>query len=129
MIHYRAMRKTAALLLAILFVLLAPAPSARCAAEIEPAGSPYRKIQRGFLNIALSPFEMSHHLAEMKKYDETALPSWTLGIVNGWVGMINRILVGSYEIVTAPIPLPRDYAPVMQPEFTWEYLQEPAKEK
>jgi hypothetical protein len=34
-----------------------------------------------------------------------------------------RELVGAYELVTSPIPVPAGYAPVMRPEYPWEHLQ------
>lgn len=99
------------------------------AAELAAPGTPARKLQRGFLNVALSPAEISNEIMKFKK-TETALPSWIAGMAIGIPKMITRSAVGIYEMVTAPLPVPSGYEPVMKPEFTWEYtkpLQEPSE--
>ena len=92
-------------------------------AEIAAEGTLARKMQRGFLNIALSPLELSHELAKAKKDYGPDIPGWIPGFLTGTVRTACRMGVGAYELITLPLPLPRDYAPVMQPEFTWEYLE------
>lgn len=96
-------------------------------AEIAAEGSMARKMQRGFLNIALSPIEISHHLGKARKEAGPDVPDWILGSLNGVVHMACRSVVGAYELITVPLPLPRDYVPVMQPEFAWEYLPDEEK--
>lgn len=108
------------LLMLVLISSLSITPSAT-AAELAPSGTPARKIQRGFLNIALSPIEVSNEIVKLKKA-ELALPSWTIGIIRGSCTMTARALVGAYEILTFPVSLPADYAPVINPEFAWDYL-------
>ena len=76
--------------------------------------------------MALSPIEISNQLAKEKKND-TIPPSWLTGFGRGAVFMVGRALVGVYEIVTAPIPYPKDYQPVLYPEFAWEHLPEEPK--
>lgn len=93
-------------------------------AEIAAEGTMARKMQRGFLNIALSPIELSNELAKAQKEAGPDVPGWILGLLNGTVRTACRMGVGAYELITLPLPLPRDYAPVMRPEFTWEYLEE-----
>ncbi len=90
-------------------------------AEIAPEGTIRRKMQRGFLNIALSPMEISHEVVNTQKYD-SALPTWIAGLIKGSAKAFGRVFVGAYEIVTLPIPAPRHYAPVLQPEFPWDLL-------
>ena len=107
-------------LLGVVVVLLAFAVSLR-AAEIENEGTPQRKLQRGFLNVALSPLEISNELAKEKKND-TFPPSWLTGAGRGMAFMMGRALVGVYELVTFPVPYPANYKPVLSPEFAWEHL-------
>ena len=106
--------------LAALTVLLIAASSSQ-AAEIENAGTPLRKLQRGFLNIALSPIDISNELSKEVRND-TFPPSWVAGLGRGMVYTVGRALVGVYEIVTFPIPCPEHYKPVLLPEFPWEKL-------
>jgi len=47
----------------------------------------------------------------------------TVGVAVGLGKFVARELVGAYEIVTAPFPIPRDYAPVLSPEFAWSYFE------
>ena len=90
-------------------------------AEIAAPGTPIRKLQRGFLNIALSPAEISHELAKERNKDNF-IPDWFTGLGRGSFFMVGRALVGGYEILTAPIPLPSRYEPVIYPEFEWEHF-------
>ena len=112
------MKKTAAFLILFVSAFSFPLP----AAEIEPEGTALRKLQRGFVNMALSPFEISTELAKEKKRD-TFPPSWVLGTGRGAFYMIGRALTGVYEIVTFPLPLPAGYTPILQPEFPWQHLE------
>lgn len=91
------------------------------AAEIESEGTSWRKAQRGFLNVALSPIEISTELAKEVKKD-TFPPSWIEGLGRGTAFMVGRALVGAYELVTFPVPCPANYKPVLQPEFEWEHF-------
>ncbi len=117
--------KTLFKLLGVLFILLVCSTSLS-AAEIENEGTPQRKLQRGFLNIALSPLEISNELAKEKKND-TFPPSWITGTARGAAFMMGRALVGVYELVTFPLPCPANYKPVLSPEFAWQHLPADSK--
>ncbi len=92
------------------------------AAAIESAG-PLRKLQRGFVNIALSPMEISTELAKEKSENaDQMLPSWMSGSIRGVAFMGGRALAGLYDMVTFPVPFPKEYAPVVEPEFPWDHL-------
>ncbi len=112
------MKRLSGICLVLLFITAAPAYSADLAAP----GTAARKLQRGFLNIAFSPMEVTNKIVDLKKED-TALPSWIAGSAKGTFYTAARALTGVYEILTAPFPLPADYAPVMKPEFAWEYKE------
>lgn len=53
----------------------------------------------------------------------------TLGFVTGLGKVVVRELVGVYEFVTAPFPLPAGYQPIIQPEFPWGYFDQSAPAK
>jgi putative exosortase-associated protein (TIGR04073 family) len=97
-------------------------------AEIQGEGTPQRKLQRGFLNVALSPFEISNELSKEIRND-TMPPSWVAGLGRGAFYTVGRALVGVYEMVTFPLPYPANYKPVLQPEFPWEHAPEPVPVK
>ena len=48
----------------------------------------------------------------------------TLGFVRGLGGIVVRTLVGVYEFVSAPFEIPENYAPILEPEFPWDYFEE-----
>ena len=91
------------------------------AAELASPGTAERKLQRGFLNIALSPIDISHELSKEKRKDSFP-PSWFAGLGRGGAFAFGRALAGVYEVVTFPLPLPGNYEPVVEPEFVWEHL-------
>ncbi len=81
---------------------------------------PLKKLGRGICNFATFPFEMFLQPSRVNNTDGPAAAlSW--GILKG-VGMsFERLGVGLYEILTFPIPVPKDYAPIMtDPEFFFE---------
>ncbi|MCM8776419.1 MAG: exosortase system-associated protein, TIGR04073 family [Candidatus Omnitrophica bacterium] len=90
-------------------------------AQIEPEGAPVRKIQRGFLNIVLSPFEIAYEVSQGTKTDQF-VPTWAVGLGKGACYAAGRALAGAYEIVTAPFPIPSGYEPVVYPEFAWQHF-------
>jgi putative exosortase-associated protein (TIGR04073 family) len=47
-----------------------------------------------------------------------------LGCAKGLGLLVPRTLVGVYELVTAPIPAPAGFRPILRPEFPWEYFEE-----
>ena len=96
------------------------------AADIASEGTPVRKLQRGFLNIALSPIEISRELDSEKKVD-SFIPSWIIGIGRGSFYAVGRALTGVYEILTFPFAVPAGYEPIVQPEFAWEHLPKELK--
>lgn len=106
----------------LLFVLLFLSQTAQ-AAELETKGTCRRKFQRGILNVAFSPLEISQALAEEKekRQHQAFFPSF-VGLGRGsWFAAL-RAFSGVYDIVTAPFPIPPRYEPIMHPEFSLEYL-------
>ncbi|HCM42289.1 MAG TPA: hypothetical protein DIS66_03115 [Candidatus Omnitrophica bacterium] len=107
----------------LFLALIAAVSQTSFAAEMEESG-PLRKLQRGFLNIALSPMEISNELAVEKHENHDQMPpSWMTGLVRGIGFTAGRALAGVYDIVTFPIPLPKEYGPIVQPELPWEKLK------
>lgn len=107
-----------ALLAALLFcqpVFAAP--------QMEETGTPLRKLQRGVINIVLSPIEISHELHVEKRKNEY-LPSWVTGLGRGTAYMVGRALSGVYDLVTFPIPVPAGYEPLVYPELVTEHLED-----
>lgn len=94
-------------------------------AEIQSDGTALRKLQRGFLNTVLSPFEISNELQKETR-TETMVPSFMWGLLRGGTYALARSAVGIYEMLTFPFPIPAEYEPIIQPEFPWELLPDRA---
>src|SRR5262245_33826680 len=45
-----------------------------------------------------------------------------LGFAKGLGMIIPRTLVGVWEFVSAPFPVPEGYAPILEPEYPWDYF-------
>lgn len=118
--------KTRTVLLAVSFVFLFQ--TILSAAELAAPGTPVRKLQRGFLNVVLSPFEISNELSKDKKADWFP-PSWATGLARGICYGVGRALVGVGEMVTFPVSAPGDYGPILQPEFAWQHVPDKPADK
>ncbi|MDD5428636.1 MAG: exosortase system-associated protein, TIGR04073 family [Candidatus Omnitrophica bacterium] len=79
-----------------------------------------KKLGRGIANMATFPFEMLLQPSRVNNSDGP-VAACTWGVLKG-VGMSGiRLLVGAYETVTFPIPLPKHYGPILtDPEFMFE---------
>jgi putative exosortase-associated protein (TIGR04073 family) len=101
------------LVLAALTLLLASPAGAQTAP---------RKFGRGLAGMTTSVLEVPGNIvAESRErgYGE-GIP---LGFAKGLGMIIPRTLVGVWEFVSAPFPLPKDYEPILSPEFPWGYFE------
>lgn len=105
-----------------LVILMLAAPAAQ-SAELENPGTAMRKLQRGFLNIALAPMDLFAVMRDGMK-QETFIPGWASGLFKGSIFAVGRAVAGAYETVTFFIPAPSGYAPIIQPEFAWQHFED-----
>jgi putative exosortase-associated protein (TIGR04073 family) len=96
-------------------LLFAPPPA--------EAQTPARKVLRGFAAMTTSFLEVPGNMVAETRARGAAggLP---LGFAKGLGMIVPRTLVGVYEFVSAPFPAPRDYRPILEPEFPWDYFDE-----
>jgi putative exosortase-associated protein (TIGR04073 family) len=108
-------RRLAALGLALALALSTAAPAA--------AQSAPRKAGRGLAAMTTGFLELPGQIVETSRERG---PAWgaTLGFVKGLGGIVVRELVGVYEFVTSPFPVPAGYRPILEPEFPWGYFDE-----
>jgi putative exosortase-associated protein (TIGR04073 family) len=112
----RSMRRGVAAALALaLLVALAPATAD---AQRYTAG---RKFGRGLAAMTCGFLEVPGNIVETSRERG---PGWgiTLGFAEGLGKLVVRELVGVYEFVTAPFPVPGGYKPIIQPEYPWGYF-------
>lgn len=90
-------------------------------AGVAHAQSPPHKFGRGLSNIALGIFEIPGKMIDEHRRRG---PLWalSLGFAKGVGGFVTRELVGVYEVVTFPAPVPRGYREILSPEYPWELL-------
>ena len=94
------------------------------AAPLAAKGTRERKFQRGLLNVAFAPVEISYALADKRAKEEEMPPSWIgNGGLRGCYFATLRAFSGLYDIVTAPFPRPVEYKPLLRHrEFALQHL-------
>lgn len=74
------------------------------------------KFGRGLTNVVTCWLEIPHSVAiEWNKTD--AVSGVIVGSAKGVTWTAARFFAGVYEVATFPFPTPKDYRPIMQPEF------------
>jgi putative exosortase-associated protein (TIGR04073 family) len=90
-----------------------------------PAYAPHytapRKLGRGLAAMTCGFLELPGNVVLVTRQRG---PAWgvTLGFVQGLGRIVVRELVGVYEFVTGPFPVPAGYRPIIEPEFPWGYF-------
>ena len=80
-----------------------------------------RKLGRGCANLFLGWLEIPKEVGDTLE-DEGEVAACFAAPFTGLVKGLIRTVVGAYEIITFPIPIPGGYRPVLEPEFV---LQKP----
>ena len=97
-------------------LLLAPSPAA--------AQTAVDKLGRGLAGMTCGFLEFPGNIyRETNRSGAAGIP---LGFAKGLGMIVARELVGVYEFVTAPLPFPDDYRPILEPEYPWSYFNESA---
>ena len=76
----------------------------------------FHKLGRGVSNVLLGWVEVPKNIAREWRNTEPFTGS-IVGLIKGFGWGIARTLAGFYEIVSFPFPIPRNYEPIMYPEF------------
>ena len=89
--------------------------------KLDPAlGLPLTKLGRGVGNILVGWVEIPATMhSEYKESDPVT--GLTTGFFKGFVKGVIRTLVGAFETITFPFPIPEHYAPILPPinHFEW----------
>jgi putative exosortase-associated protein (TIGR04073 family) len=79
------------------------------------------KLGRGTANVITSPCEMSQQMGRVTE-EKGPIAGLTWGTFQGAVSMVQRAAVGAFEMATFPLPIPKNYSPVLtDPEY---FMQE-----
>ncbi len=80
------------------------------------------KLGRGFADMTTGFLEFPGNIVAENR-DHGAAAAATIGVAKG-IGMIPvRELIGVYDVVTSPIPVPHGYRPLIHPEYPWGYFE------
>lgn len=76
----------------------------------------FHKLGRGIVNVLTGwveiPKNIAHEWRETEPFTGTII-----GLIKGIGWTFARTFAGVYEIISFPFPVPRDYQPLMRPEF------------
>ena len=76
------------------------------------------KLQRGLTNIVTGWFEIPNNMSTgFAKRDY--ISAFCIGLPKGCWMMIVRTGAGVYDTATFMVPLPKDYKPLLEPEFAF----------
>ncbi|MDD5680666.1 MAG: exosortase system-associated protein, TIGR04073 family [Candidatus Omnitrophica bacterium] len=103
--------KTAVIIISVIIICLFAIQSTSFAQN-----NMLRKLGRGFANVATGAIEVPKAIQETF-YEEGPIAAGSWGLFDGLYKFVARTVVGVYEIISFPIPLPADYAPIVEPEF------------
>ncbi len=76
----------------------------------------FHKLGRGIVNVLTGWVEIPKNIArEWRRTDP--FTGTILGLIKGVGWAIARTFAGFYEVISFPFPVPRNYEPIMYPEF------------
>lgn len=81
------------------------------------------KFLRGLAGMTTAILEVPGNMTRetRERGPATGLP---LGFAKGLGMIIPRTMVGVWEFLSAPFPVPAGYAPILEPEFPWSYFDD-----
>jgi putative exosortase-associated protein (TIGR04073 family) len=87
------------------------------------ADTVWHKMGRGFAEMTTPFLELPGNIIDTNER-EGPVAAWSTGVARG-IGMtIVRPVVGLYEVATAPIAAPKNFEPILEPEYPWSYFGE-----
>ena len=102
--------------MAVVLALAIGLTAAPAFAEQDTGRLVMQKLFRGLANAATGWMEIPKQMSKVWS-EQGPWKGSTIGFGQGIGYAVVRSVVGGYEIVTFPFPVPPDYQPVMQPEF------------
>ena len=101
------------------FAVAIAALSLTMAANVE-AHTAAQKFGRGLAGMGCGFLEIPGNIVkETNAQGPIGVP---VGLAIGLGMFVTRELVGAYEFVTAPFPLPAGFRPILKPEYPWDYF-------
>lgn len=86
-----------------------------------PAQTAAHKFGRGLAEMTCGFLELPGNIVEQtEKRGAIGVP---IGAAYGLGMVVTRELVGVYEFLSAPFPVPAGYRPILEPEYPWDYFK------
>jgi len=89
-----------------------PAPAAHTAAQ---------KLGRGLAGMTTGFLELPGNI--VKETRAKGAVGFPIGLATGLGMLVTRELVGVYEFISAPFPVPAGFRPILTPEYPWDYFE------
>jgi len=84
------------------------------------ANTAAQKFGRGLAGMTCGFLELPGNIVkETRAKGAIGVP---IGMATGLGMMVTRELVGVYEFVTAPFPMPSGFRPILKPNYPWDYF-------
>lgn len=80
------------------------------------------KSLRGLAGMTAGVLEIPGNMVKETKAQGPAIGLPT-GLAIGLGMTVTRTLVGVYEFISAPFPLPAGFRPILKPEYPWDYFK------
>ncbi len=85
------------------------------------ADTPAQKLGRGLAGMTCGFMELPGNI--VKETSSKGMAGLPNGFAKGLGMIVTRELVGVYEFISTPFPVPADFKPVLQPEYPWSYFK------
>jgi putative exosortase-associated protein (TIGR04073 family) len=101
-------------------ILAASAGLVLCVTPAARAETAAAKFARGAAGIATGVLEVPGNIVQQTR--EKGAIGVPIGLALGLGMFVTRELVGVYEFLTAPFPIPAGFKPILSPEYPWSYF-------
>jgi putative exosortase-associated protein (TIGR04073 family) len=79
-----------------------------------------QKFGRGLAGMTCGFLEIPGNI--VKETKAKGAVGFPIGLATGLGKTVTRELVGVYEFITAPFPVPSGFRPILTPEYPWDYF-------
>lgn len=80
-----------------------------------------KKLGRGLAGMTTGFLEIPGNI--VKETQAKGAVGFPIGLATGLGMTVTRELVGVYEFISAPFPVPSGFRPILTPEYPWDYFE------
>jgi putative exosortase-associated protein (TIGR04073 family) len=80
-----------------------------------------QKFGRGLAGMTTGFLEIPGNI--VKETQAKGAVGFPIGLATGLGMTVTRELVGVYEFISAPFPVPAGFRPILTPEYPWDYFE------